>query len=65
MRLIRSFGLIGAGAFAAGIFYSRSSYDHGIDNWLIFAASMAIAVAGLFDLVALALRGHHQPVCLK
>jgi hypothetical protein len=65
MRVFRSFGLIGVGAFAAGIFYSRSSYDHGLDNWLIFAVAIAIAVAGLFDLIALALRGRHQPLWLK
>jgi hypothetical protein len=65
MRLIRSFGLIGAGAFAAGIFYSKAGYDRGIDNRLIFAASLAIAIAGLVDLVAIALRSRHQQLWLK
>ena len=62
MRMIRSFALIGAGAFAAGMCYSKSSFDDGGDNRLVFALSLAIAVAGLFDLIALAVKGHFPPL---
>jgi hypothetical protein len=56
MRFLTSFTLIGAGAFAAGVFYSQSSYDNQGDHWLFFAASTAASIAGLIDSVALALR---------
>ena len=65
MRMIRSFSLIGAGAFAAGIFYSQSSYDHGIVHWLVFAVSLAIAFAGLFDLIVLAEKRRGPPLWLR
>lgn len=58
MRLLPSFGLIGAGAFAAGIYFSKAGVDSQIDNWLIFAVSLAVAFSGLADLVAVAFRGH-------
>ncbi len=65
MRIIRSFLIIGIGAFAAGIFYSKAGYDHGIQHWLFFGAAIVVAVAGLIDLAALALRSRRQPLCLK
>jgi hypothetical protein len=65
MHFIRPFVLIGVGAFAAGIFYSKSSFDHGIDNWLVFAISLAIAFAGLFDSIALGAKSRRQPQWLK
>ena len=65
MRMIRSFLIIGIGAFAAGIFYSKSGYDHGTDHWLFFGASIVVAVAGLCDLATLALRSRRQPLWSK
>jgi hypothetical protein len=62
MRLLGSFGLIGVGAFAAGVFYSKSSFDPHIDSWLFFAASTGIAVFGLGDLLLVAMRNRRQPV---
>jgi len=65
MRIVRPFAIIGVGAFAAGIFYSKAGYDHGIESWLFFGASIVVAIAGLCDLVALALRSRHRPLWLK
>ena len=56
MRFLASLGLIGAGAFASGMFYSRASFDHRIDNWAILAALLAVAFAGVVDLLVVALR---------
>lgn len=64
MRLTRSFGLIGAGAFAAGVFYSRTAFDHRFAAWALVAAALAVAVAGFVDLVAFALRSQ-TPVWVK
>jgi hypothetical protein len=65
MRLIRSFGLIGVGAFAAGIFYSRARLEDGSGNWLLVAVSLAIAVGGLIDLIAHGWKKRRRPLSLE
>ncbi len=64
MRLARSFALIGAGAFAAGVLYSQTAYDHRFGIWALVAAALAVAIVGLFDLIVFALRSP-PPVWVK
>jgi len=65
MRLVSSFGLIGTGAFAAGMFYSKYSFEPGFESWLLFAVSAATAAIGLVDLLIVASRNHRGQIWVR